>query len=82
MRQGKRKNADRSGEARDASSHFQQPLAEGGLVDAHRDGDFLALGEDGEAFGDLDGVGADGEGRYFPFVENRWSKVRKIADLV
>ena len=82
MRQGKRKNADRSGEARDASSHFQQPLAEGGLVGAHWDGDFLAVGEDGEAFGDLDGVGPDRSGRYFPFVENRWSKVRKKADLV
>ncbi len=63
--------------ARDASSHLQQPLAKGGFVGAHRDGDFLAVGEDGEAFGDL-----DGSVRYIPFVENRWSKVRKIADLV
>ena len=38
-------------------SHFHQPIAEGGLVGAHRDGDFFAVGEDGEALGDLDGVG-------------------------
>ena len=59
MRQGKRKNACRSGGARDAPSHLGKPLAEGGLVGAHRDGDFLAVGEDGEAFWDFDGMGAD-----------------------
>jgi hypothetical protein len=36
-----------------------KPLAEGGLVGAHWDGDFFAVGEDGEAFWDFDGMGAD-----------------------
>ena len=39
-------------------SNLQLPLAEGGLVGAHRDGDFFAVGEDSEALGYLDGVGA------------------------
>ena len=51
--------SSRSGGARDASSHLGKPLAEGGLVGAHWDGDFFAVGEDGEAFGDFDGMGAD-----------------------